>query len=44
MPVYDGRTLLHVVVPGNVGGRDTLVDVLDALSVHGASNSLPHPR
>jgi uncharacterized protein YgbK (DUF1537 family) len=27
----DGRVLLYVVVPGNVGGPETLVDVLDAL-------------
>jgi uncharacterized protein YgbK (DUF1537 family) len=27
----DGRLLLYVVVPGNVGGPETLVDVLDAL-------------
>jgi uncharacterized protein YgbK (DUF1537 family) len=27
----DGRMLLYVVVPGNVGGPETLVDVLDAL-------------
>lgn len=29
----DGRVLLYVVVPGNVGGPDTLVDVLDALQL-----------
>jgi uncharacterized protein YgbK (DUF1537 family) len=27
----DGRERLYVVVPGNVGGPDALVDVLDAL-------------
>ncbi|MDR5698867.1 four-carbon acid sugar kinase family protein [Agromyces aerolatus] len=27
----DGRMLLYVVVPGNVGGPETLVEVLDAL-------------
>jgi uncharacterized protein YgbK (DUF1537 family) len=27
----DGRELLYVVVPGNVGGADALVDVLAAL-------------
>jgi uncharacterized protein YgbK (DUF1537 family) len=29
----DGREVLYVVVPGNVGGPDTLVRVLDALDV-----------
>ena len=29
----DGREVLYVVVPGNVGGPDTLVCVLDALDV-----------
>lgn len=29
----DGRVLLYVVVPGNVGGPETLVDVLDALQL-----------
>jgi uncharacterized protein YgbK (DUF1537 family) len=33
VPVDDGRTLLYIVVPGNVGGSNTLVDVLEALSV-----------
>jgi len=31
--VRDGRQLLYVVVPGNVGGPDTLSRVLDALAV-----------
>lgn len=31
--VRDGRALLYVVVPGNVGGPDTLSRVLDALAV-----------
>lgn len=29
------RRILYVVVPGNVGGPDTLIDVLDALPVRG---------
>lgn len=31
LTVADGRSLLYVVVPGNVGGPSTLVDVLAAL-------------
>ncbi len=31
LTVADGRSLLYVVVPGNVGGPTTLVDVLSAL-------------
>ena len=30
---HDGRELLYVVVPGNVGAPDTLVRVLDSLRV-----------
>ena len=30
---HDGRELLYVVVPGNVGSPDTLVRVLDSLRV-----------
>src|SRR3954453_1416129 len=33
MSARDGRDLLYVVVPGNVGGPDTLTRVLDALDV-----------
>ena len=33
MSARDGRDLLYVVVPGNVGGADTLTQVLDALDV-----------
>lgn len=33
MTARDGRELLYVVVPGNVGEADTLVRVLDALNV-----------
>jgi uncharacterized protein YgbK (DUF1537 family) len=33
MSARDGRDLLYVVVPGNVGGPDTLTRVLDALNV-----------
>jgi uncharacterized protein YgbK (DUF1537 family) len=29
----DGRELLYVVVPGNVGGPDAIVDVLSALGL-----------
>ena len=36
---HDGRELLYVVVPGNVGAPDTLVRVLDALRVHAASDA-----
>lgn len=31
MTAYDGREILYIVVPGNVGGPETLVDVLAAL-------------
>jgi uncharacterized protein YgbK (DUF1537 family) len=31
----DGRELLYIVVPGNVGGRDTLVDALEAVGITG---------
>ncbi len=30
----DGRSLRYVVVPGNVGGPDALLDVLDAVGLH----------
>ena len=33
LSAHDGRELLFVVVPGNVGGPDTLARVLDALDV-----------
>lgn len=33
MPAYDGREVTYVVVPGNVGGPDTLVDVLSAVGL-----------
>jgi hypothetical protein len=33
MTARDGREVLYVVVPGNVGGPDTLSRVLDALNV-----------
>ena len=33
LSAHDGRELLYVVVPGNVGAPDTLVRVLDALRV-----------
>ena len=33
---HDGRELLYVVVPGNVGAPDTLVRVLDSLGLHAA--------
>ena len=33
MRCHDDREFLYVVVPGNVGGPDTLVDVLAALRV-----------
>lgn len=33
MAARDGRDLIYVVVPGNVGGPDTLTRVLDALDV-----------
>lgn len=33
MSAHDGREVLYVVVPGNVGGPDTLTRVLDALDV-----------
>jgi len=36
MTARDGREVTYVVVPGNVGGPDTLTRVLDALAVQGA--------
>ena len=36
LAAHDGRELLYVVVPGNVGAPDTLVRVLDALRVRAA--------
>jgi uncharacterized protein YgbK (DUF1537 family) len=39
--VRDGRELLYVVVPGNVGGADTLSRVLDALAVPQRAAGLP---
>ncbi|GGI43867.1 uncharacterized protein YgbK (DUF1537 family) [Agromyces flavus] len=33
MTAHDGRDVLYVVVPGNVGGADTLVRVLEAVGV-----------
>ncbi|GAA1963846.1 four-carbon acid sugar kinase family protein [Agromyces allii] len=33
LEAHDGREVLYVVVPGNVGDPDTLVTVLDALSL-----------
>ncbi|QEO14604.1 hypothetical protein FLP10_09370 [Agromyces intestinalis] len=33
MTAHDGREVLYAVVPGNVGGPDTLVQVLDAVGV-----------
>ena len=33
MEAHDGREMLYVVVPGNVGGPDTLTRVLDALNL-----------
>lgn len=33
MDAHDGRTILYVVVPGNVGEPDTLTRVLDALNL-----------
>lgn len=33
MEAHDGRDMLYVVVPGNVGGPDTLTRVLDALNL-----------
>lgn len=33
LTAVDGRELLYVVVPGNVGGADAIVDVLDALGL-----------
>ena len=33
MSARDGREMLYVVVPGNVGGPDTLIRVLDALDL-----------
>jgi uncharacterized protein YgbK (DUF1537 family) len=35
MGAVDGREILYVVVPGNVGGPDTLVDVLAAVGFGG---------
>jgi uncharacterized protein YgbK (DUF1537 family) len=37
MTAHDGREVLYVVVPGNVGAPDTLVRVLDALRLTTAS-------
>jgi uncharacterized protein YgbK (DUF1537 family) len=37
MAAHDGREVLYVVVPGNVGGPDTLTRVLDALDVRVAA-------
>ena len=39
LTAHDGRELLYVVVPGNVGAPDTLVRVLDALRVRAASDA-----
>jgi uncharacterized protein YgbK (DUF1537 family) len=39
MRAHDGRELLYVVVPGNVGAPDTLVRVLDSLRVLAASEA-----
>ncbi|THG36220.1 hypothetical protein E6C70_01415 [Glaciibacter flavus] len=39
METHDGRSVLYVVVPGNVGGPSTLVDVLEALSVPSVVNA-----
>ena len=36
---HDGRELLYVVVPGNVGAPDTLVRVLDSLRVRTAADA-----
>jgi len=33
MLAHDGREIVYVVVPGNVGDPETLVDVLDAVGV-----------
>ena len=33
MDAHDGRDMLYVVVPGNVGEPDTLTKVLDALQL-----------
>jgi len=33
MQAHDGRDMLYIVVPGNVGGPDTLTRVLDALNL-----------
>ncbi|AXH35644.1 hypothetical protein DVJ78_09725 [Humibacter sp. BT305] len=38
LTVADGRSLLYVVVPGNVGGPSTLLDVLTALRVGGEAD------
>ena len=39
LTAHDGRELLYVVVPGNVGAPDTLVRVLDALRVRAAADA-----
>ncbi len=33
MTAHDGREMLYIVVPGNVGGPETLVDVLTAVGM-----------
>lgn len=38
MTAHDGREVLYVVVPGNVGAPDTLVRVLEALRLTAASH------
>ncbi|MGW4928241.1 four-carbon acid sugar kinase family protein [Agromyces sp. NPDC004153] len=38
MASRDGRELLYIVVPGNVGGPDTLVRVLDAVGARAVSS------
>lgn len=37
MTAHDDRELLYVIVPGNVGDRDTLVHVLEALNIRAMS-------
>ena len=39
LTAHDGRELLYVVVPGNVGAPDTLVRVLDSLRVRAAADA-----
>jgi uncharacterized protein YgbK (DUF1537 family) len=34
LTAVDGRELLYLVVPGNVGGADAIVDVLEAVGLH----------